>query len=147
MHSAPLRHTSLDGKMALSGAIAGSPQRVAIDTAHMPIDMVPSETDRLVVVRDRGAAVVGFGVQSATSSALLGITYHGQPPPAGSTLVSVTSSAPISKEGRAYLPSLEHNEVLTVEMPDGAKCLVQTKSDGKGGVGRRLGTLPCKETP
>ena len=137
--------TSFDGKMALSGAVAGTPQRVGIDTARMPIDMVPSETDRLVVVRDRGAAVVAFGVQSATSSALLGITYRGRPPPPGSTLVSSTSSAPISKEGRAYLPSLERNEVLTVEMPDGAKCLVRTKFDGKGGVGRRLGILPCKE--
>jgi len=138
--------TSLDGKMALSGAVPGASQRVAIDTARMPIDMVPSETERLVVVRDRGAAVVGFGVQSATSSALLGITYHGQPPPAGSTLVSVTSSAPISKEGRAYLSSLGRDEILTVEMPDGTKCLVYTRFDGKGGVGRRLGILPCTET-
>jgi len=139
--------TSLDGKMALSGAIPGSPQRVAIDTARMPIDMVPDETDRLIVVRDRGAAVVAFGVQSAASAALLGITYHGQPPPAGSTLVAAASSAPISKQGRAYLSVLARNEVLTVEMPDGAKCLVQTKFDGRGGVGRKLGTLPCEETP
>ncbi len=86
-----------------------------------------------------------FGVQSAGSSALMNITVHGQPPPVGSTLASVTSSAPISKEGRAYLSSLERNEVLTVEMPDGSKCLVQTNFDGKGGVGRKLGTLPCKE--
>jgi len=139
-------HTFLDGKMALSGAIPGAPQRVTIDTARMAIDMVPDETDRLVVVRDRGAAVVAFGVQSTTSAALLGITYHGQPPPAGSTLVSAASSAPISKQGRAYLPVLQRNEVVAVEMPDGTTCRVQTKFDGRGGVGRKLGTLPCEET-
>jgi outer membrane usher protein len=138
--------TSLDGKMALSGAVAGAPQRVAIDTARMPIDAVPSETDKLVTVRDRGATLAVFGVQSAGSSALMNITVHGQPPPVGSTVVSATSSAPISKEGRAYLSSLDRNEVLTVEMPDGSKCLVRTDFDGKGGVGRRLGTLPCRET-
>jgi len=27
-----------------------------------------------------------------------------------------------------------------------ARCLVQTKFDGRGGVGRKLGTLPCEET-
>ncbi len=138
--------TSLDGKMALSGAIPGAPQRVAIDTARMPIDMVPSETDRLVVVRDRGAAVVQFGVQSAASSAVLSITYHGHPPPAGSNLVSAASSVPISKAGRAYLPSLDRNEVLTIEMPDGEKCLVRTEFDGRGGVGRKLGPFVCQET-
>ena len=138
--------TSFDGKMALSGAVAGTPQRVAIDTARMPIEAVPTETDTLVIVRDRGAALAVFGVQSAASSALMSITVGGKPPPVGSMLVSATSSAPISKEGRAYLPSLGHNEVLTVEMPDGSKCLVRTSFDGKGGVGRRLGTFPCKET-
>lgn len=137
--------TSLDGKMALSGATPGAPQRVAIDTANMPIDAVPSETDRLVTVRDRGAALAVFGVQSAAASALLSVTYRGAPPPVGSTLVSTSSSAPISKEGRAYLPSLDRNEVLTVEMPDGSKCLVRTGFDGRGGVGRKLGTFPCKE--
>ena len=137
--------TSLDGKMALAGAIPGAPQRVAIDAARMPIDAVPSETDQLVVVRDRGATVVSFGVHSAASSALIGITYRGQPPPIGSTLASASSSAPISKEGRAYLPSLDKHEVLTVEMPDGTKCLVRTRFDGHGGVGRKLGPFPCEE--
>ncbi len=137
--------TAFDGQMALPGTVAGVPQRVAIDTAHLPIDAVPSETDQLVVVRDGGAAVASFGVRSASSSAILGVTFHGGPPPVGSTLVSASSSAPISKEGRAYLPSLARNEVLTVEMPDGAKCWVHTGFNGRGGVGRRLGTFPCTE--
>ncbi len=98
--------------MALAGAVPGAPQRVAIDTAQMPIDAVPSETDQLITVRDRGAAVASFGVRSTSSSALIGVTFHGQPPPVGSTMVSASSSAPISKEGRAYLPSLDLGEVL-----------------------------------
>ena len=137
--------TSLDGKMVLASTVPGIPQRIAIDTTRLPIDAVPSETDQLVTVRDQGAAVAVFGVHSAASSALLNITYQGVPPPVGSTLTSATSSAPISKEGRAYLPSLARNEVLTVEMPDGTKCLVQSKFDGKGGAGRRIGTFSCQE--
>ena len=137
--------TSFDGKIALPDAVAGVPQRIAIDMARMPIDAVPGETDQLVVVRDGGAAVASFGVRSASSSATLKITVHGQPPPVGSTLVSATASVPISKEGRAYLPTLGKKEVLRVEMPDGTMCLVRTRFDGKGGVGRRLGTFPCEE--
>lgn len=137
--------TSLDGKMALASAIPGIPQRIAIDAARLPFDAVPSETDQLVTVRDQGASVAVFGVKSAASSALLGITYQGVPPPVGSTLVSATSSAPISKEGRAYLPSMARNEVLTVEMPDGKTCQVHSKFDGKGGSGRKIGIFPCEE--
>ncbi len=137
--------TSFDGKMAVSGAVAGVPQRLAIDTERLPIDAVPGETDRLVTIRDGGASVAAFDVRSAASSALMTIAFHGQPPPVGSTLVSAASSVPISKAGRAYLPALGPNEVLTVEMPDGMKCLVHTHFDGKGGVGRRLGTMPCEE--
>ncbi len=137
--------TSFDGEIVIPDAVAGVPQRVAIDTARLPIDAVPGETDQLVTVRDRGASVVAFGVRSAASSALMRITVNGQPPPVGSTLISAASSAPISKEGRAYLPSLRRNELLTVEMPDGTKCLVHTHFDGNGGVGRRLGTIPCEE--
>lgn len=137
--------TSFDGKIALPDAVPGSPQRVAIDTSRMPIDAVPSETDQLVVVRDQGAAVASFGVRSSSASALLKIIYHGHPPPVGSTVSSSTSSAPVSKEGRVYLPSIGKGEVLTVELPDGGKCLVRTDFDGKGGVDRKLGTLSCED--
>ena len=138
--------TSFDGKVALASAVPGIPQRVAIDATRLPIDAVPTETDQLVTVRDQGAAVAAFGVRSASSSAVLGLTYQGAPPPVGSTVSSATSSAPISKEGRAYLPSLARDEVLTVEMPDGTKCLIHTRFDGKGGVGHRIGTFACQET-
>lgn len=138
-------YTAFDGRMAIAGAVAGVPQRVTIDTERLPIDAIPTETDQIVVVRDEGAAVASFGVHSAAASATMQIMFHGQPPPVGSTLVSATSSAPISKEGRAYLPTLNRNEVLTVEMPDGTKCRVRTRFDGRGGVGRRLGTFVCEE--
>ena len=137
--------TAFDGKMAIAGAVADSPQTVAIDASRMPIDAVPTETDQQVTVRNDGATIAKFGVASASASALLHLTYRGAPPPVGSILSSSSSSAPISKEGRAYLPSLRRNEVLKVEMPDGTSCTVATKFDGKGGVGRRLGSLPCLE--
>ncbi len=137
--------TAFDGKLAIPGAVAGSPQTVAIDASRMPIDAVPTETDRQITVRSDGAAIARFGVASASASALLHVTYHGAPPPLGSLLTSTSSTAPISKDGRAYLPSLERDEVLKVEMPDGTTCLIATQFDGHGGVGRRLGTLPCRD--
>lgn len=98
--------TSFDGKMALTGAVSGAQQRIAIDAEHMSIDVVPSATDGLATVRNGGAAVVKFGVQSSSSSALLNVTVDGAPPPLGSILIARSSTVPISREGRAYLPSL-----------------------------------------
>ena len=138
--------TAFDGKLAIAGAVPNSPQTVTIDASRMPIDSVPSETDQQITVRDEGAAVAKFGVASASASALLHINYKGAAPPVGSVLTSASSSAPISKDGRAYLPSIARNEILKVEMPDGSTCLVATRFDGRGGVGRRLGTLPCGDT-
>lgn len=139
--------TWFDGQLAIPGAVPGVPQRLALDTARLPIDAVPGETDQLAVVRDGGATVTSFGVRSASAAASLRITVAGGPPPVGSTLVAAGASMPISKEGRAYVPVLERDEVLTVELPDGSKCRVQTHFDGHGGVGRRLGTFACEEVP
>ena len=136
-------HTAFDGKMALAGAVSGVPQRVAIDMASLPIDSVPAATDQLVTVRNGGAALASFGVHSFTASALIVVTVAGGPPPLGSILSSATSSAPVSKEGRAYLTSLAPEEALTLEMPDGRTCPVQSHFDGHGGVGRRIGPLAC----
>lgn len=137
--------TSLDGKLVLSGTVAGVPQRVSIDTMDLPIDAVPSVTDGKVVLRDGGAARLSFRVQSTGGAASFRITFRGEPPPVGTTVFSATSNAPVGKDGRAFLPSIAADEVLRVEMPDGLTCQVNTKFDGHGGVGRRLGTLACEE--
>jgi outer membrane usher protein len=135
--------TSFDGKLVVPDAVAGVPQRVAIDTSRLPLDMIPNDTDQAAVVRNGGAAVVKFGTQSASSSAIVLVTVDGKPPGVGSTLVSATSSAPLDRRGRAYLPSLEKDEMLTVEFLDGGSCRVQTKFDGQGSVTRLIGPYPC----
>lgn len=137
--------TAFDGKLAIAGAVPDTPQTVTIDASRMPLDAVPTDTNQHITVRSDGAAVARFGVGSASASALLHVTYRGAPPPVGSVLSSASSTAPISKDGRVYLPSLARNEVLKVEMPDGTTCVIATHYDGRGGVGRRLGTLPCRD--
>ena len=137
--------TAFDGKLAIAGAVPDTPQTVTIDASRMPLDAVPTDTNQQITVRSDGAAVARFGVGSASASALLHVTYRGAPPPVGSVLSSASSTAPISKDGRVYLPSLARNEVLKVEMPDGTTCVIATHFDGRGGVGRRLGTLPCRD--
>jgi outer membrane usher protein len=135
--------TSFDGKLLIPDAIPGAPQRIAIDTARLPLDLIPSDTDKSVVVRRGGATVVGFDAQTASASAIVLVTIDGKPPPIGSSLVSATSSAPIDRKGQAYLPSLAQDEVLTVELAEGGSCKVRTKFDGKGAVNRKIGPFPC----
>src|ERR1700730_7082774 len=139
--------TSFDGKLLIPDAIPGAPQRIAIDTARLPLDLIPSDTDKSVVVRRGGAAIAGFDAQTASTSAIVLVTIDGKPPPIGSSLVSATSSAPIDRKGQAYLPSLAPDEVLTVELAEGGSCKVHTKFDGQGAVNRRIGPFPCVGAP
>jgi outer membrane usher protein len=135
--------TSFDGKLLIPDAIPGALQRVAIDTSRLPLELVPNETDTTVVVRPRGGTVASFSAQSASTGAMVVVTVGGKPPPIGSALVSATSSAPISRQGQAYLPSLAVNETLTVEFADGGSCRLPTDFDGHGGVTRRIGPFAC----
>jgi outer membrane usher protein len=137
--------TSFDGKLLIPDAVPGVPQRVAIDTARLPLDLIPSDTDKSVVVGPGGATVAGFDAQTASASAVVSVTVGGKPPPIGSSLVSATSSAPIDRKGQAYLPSLAKDEVLTVELAEGGSCKVHTKFDGQGAVTRKIGPFPCVE--
>jgi outer membrane usher protein len=136
-------YTSFDGKLAIPDAIPGAPQRVAIDTTRLPLDLIASDTDKSVVVRRGGATVAGFAAQSTATSAIVLVTVGGKPPPIGSTLASATSSAPIDRRGQAYLPSLDQNETLTVEFADGGSCKVRSEFDGKGSATRKIGPFAC----
>ena len=139
--------TSFDGKLLIPDAVPGVPQRVAIDAARLPLDLIPSDTDKSVVVRPGGATVASFDAQTAAASAVVLVTVGGKPPPIGSSLVSATSSAPLDRKGQAYLPSLAKDEVLTVELAEGGSCKVHTKFDGQGAVTRKIGPFPCVEAP
>ena len=136
-------YTSFDGKLAIPDAIPGAPQRVAIDTTRLPLDLIASDTDKSVVVRRGGATVAGFAAQSTATSAIVLVTVGGKPPPIGSTLASATSSAPIDRRGQAYLPSLDKGETLTVEFADGGSCKVRSEFDGKGSATRKIGPFAC----
>lgn len=134
-----------DGKLLIPDAVAGTPQRVAIDTSRLPMNMVSGETDGSAVVRSFGASVVAFAARSTASAAVVLVTVDGKPPPVGSTLVSAAASAPIDSRGRAYLPAIAKGEVLTVELAEGGTCAIRTKFDGRGGLTRKLGPFACEK--
>ena len=137
--------TSFDGRLAVGGAVSGVPQHVSIDAATLPFEAVPADTDAQITVRDGGATVVPFRIHSTNRAARFKLVWHGQPPPVGSTVTGAESSAPVGKDGQAYLPQIAPNEVLRVESPDGLVCQARTNFDGHGGVGRRLGILQCED--
>ena len=139
--------TSFDGKLLIPDAIPGAPQRVTVDTNRLPLDLIAGDTDKTVVVRPGGATVANFAAQSAASSAIVLVTLEGKPPPIGSTLASSTSNAPMDRRGQAYLPSLEKDEILTVEFAEGGSCKIHSQFDGKGGATRKIGPFPCVGEP
>ena len=60
-------------------------RRYPVIAARLPLDLIPSDTDKSVVVRPGGATVAGFDAQTASASAVVSVTVGGKPPPIGST--------------------------------------------------------------
>lgn len=136
--------TGSDGKLAIPVDVVSTPQRVMLDTARLPMNMLAAATQQEVTIRSGGASTASFGARMASSSAIVTVTVGGKPPPVGSTLVGAADSAPIDSHGRAYIQEIGRGEVLDVEFPDGGSCKVATGFDGHGGVGRHIGPFPCE---
>jgi outer membrane usher protein len=136
--------TGADGKLAIPLDVVSTPQRVMLDTAGLPMNMLAGATQQQVTIRSGGAATASFEARMASSSAIVTVTVDGKAPPNGSTLVGVADSAPIDSHGRAYIEQIKRGEVLMVEFADGGSCKVATGFDGKGGVGRHIGPFECR---
>lgn len=139
----PAGRTGWMGTVAVPVAGDGVAETVAIDTSKMPFDDIAGTTSMTAALRQDSATILHFNVKTASFGAVIVVTVNGKPPPLGSTLVGQESQAPIDNHGRAYLPSMRKHELLSVLLPNGQTCHVQTNFNGQGGMGLVLGPLPC----
>jgi outer membrane usher protein len=137
--------TGSGGKRAIVDVVPDAPTRVALDTANMPTNVIAGETDRRAIVRRGGGTVVRFNSRQSDLSATVTIRLSGAPPPFGSMIVGAGGEAPLDREGGAFLPEIGRNETLTVLLPGGLSCRVQTSFNGRGGLSVRIGPFECEE--
>jgi outer membrane usher protein FimD/PapC len=137
-------HSGRDGKALIPVSVAGAPQRVEIALDHVSLDLIPVTTTRIVTVRQGSGTVAAFAVQSAGQGAVVVLRVDGLSPPAGTSVLLGGMEIPVDLGGRAWLPQLDRNEILDVELPDGRRCAIATRFDGHGGPGVVLGPYECR---
>jgi outer membrane usher protein len=136
--------TGFDGKVMVPVSVPGTPQRVEINDADLPLSDIAGRTRELVSVRDGSGSVAHFAMRSSASGAIVWLLIDGKPPPIGTSVVDGDDEIPINKQGRAWVTALEKNASLTLLMPDGRRCSVATNFDGHGGPGRIIGPFDCR---
>lgn len=137
-------HSRGDGLAAIAVEVAGTPQTIEIDDSDLPLSAIASNTRQIVTIREGGGSTADFDVQSSASGAIVRLTVNGKLPTAGTEVLTDDGGIPIDSKGRAWIPTLGRDAVLTVELPDGQRCSVRTNFDGKGGPARIIGPLDCR---
>lgn len=133
-----------DGSATLAVDVAGTPQSVEIDDSNLPLSQIASHTRQIVTIREGSGSIAYFGVQSSETGATILVTVNGNPPRAGTEVLTADGRIPVDRQGRAWIPALERDEVVVVELPNRQQCSLNTNFDGQGGPGRRIGPLDCK---
>jgi outer membrane usher protein len=133
-----------DGLAAIPAAVAGTPQHIEIDDSNLPLSTIAGNTLQIVTIRAGGGSVAHFGVRSSATGAIIVVRVNGSPPTAGSNVLTAAGAIPVDKNGRAWIPALDRDAVLVIDLPDRRQCSVRTEFDGKGGPGRIIGPLDCR---
>jgi outer membrane usher protein len=139
--------TGRDGKTLIPASVAGAPQRVEISTEHLSLNLIPATTRQVVTVRQGSGTVAEFAMQTADHGAVVVLSIDGITPPAGTSVLLGGIEIPVDLEGRAWLPQIDLDATLDVELPDGRHCAIATGFDGHGGPGVVLGPYACRTDP
>lgn len=133
-----------DGLAAIAVDVAGTPQSIEIDDSNLPLSAIAGRTRQTVTIRAGGGSVASFDIESSETGAIVLLRVNGKPPKAGTEVITDAGPIPVGTRGRAWIPTLERNEVLVVELPNRQRCSVATNFDGKGGPARIIGPLDCR---
>jgi outer membrane usher protein len=136
--------TGRDGQGLVPASVAGAPQRVEISTEHLSLSLIPTTTRQIVTVRQGSGTVAEFTMRSADHGAVVVLSIDGITPPAGTSVRLGGIEIPVDLEGRAWLPEIDLDATLDVDLPDGRHCVVATGFDGHGGPGVVLGPFACR---
>lgn len=136
--------TGHDGKTVIPVHVAGTPQRIALDVESFSLETTVGQTQQLITVRESSGSTAKFDVQSISTGVTVLLLVNGQLPPVGAVVLRPEGNIPIDKDGRAWIPSLEKDAWLTLEMVHGQRCIAKTGFNGQGGPNKTLGPINCE---
>lgn len=121
----PVATTGTNGMVLVPYLRAYQNNSISIDAKNLAADADVPRTKAIVTPRDRGAALVKFGISEAARNALVVVKAEdGKPIPVGSLarLVDAADEEVTGYGGELYLRGLKEKNVLTVEREGGQPC-------------------------
>jgi outer membrane usher protein len=142
----PIGKTDTRGKLLVPNLKSYQRNRLAIDPKALPVDAIVETTKEFATPPDRGAAVVRFGVDTSSRSALVSFrNTSGRAIPAGSrgVLESTGENFVVGYDGDAFLHKLETENSARIEQGEGVSCRARFSFVPRPGTQVRVGPVPC----
>ncbi|MDR3532445.1 MAG: fimbria/pilus outer membrane usher protein [Rhodopila sp.] len=121
---------------------------IAIDPVDVPMDAMVPTTEQNVRPQDRSGVVVRFPVQTSHGALLRLVDKAGGPIAIGSTATLATTgvTVPVGYGGEAFVQDLSPGRnQLTIERPNGQRCVAILDYRVTPGEIPTIGPLPCQE--
>jgi outer membrane usher protein len=143
----PVGKTDARGQLLVPYLNAYQRNRLSIDPRSLPVDADVARTREWVVPADRSGAVVKFGVDAASQSALvsfrdqagrfIAVGARGQLEATGEAFV-------VGYDGQAYLQGLQPANAVVIATADGGTCRSQFAFLPQPGTQVRIEDVPCQ---
>lgn len=141
--------TGSGGRLIVPDLRAFDVNRVAIEPTDVPADATVPFAAQEVRPQDRSGVLLSFPVQMSRGALLRLVDAAGSPIPVGSraTLQATRGTVPVGYDGEAFVQDLGPENQVTVERPDGGRCVARFAFRAVPGEIPTIGPLPCREEP
>ncbi len=140
--------TNSAGKLLVPDMRSFDDNHISIDPADVPADASVPSISRDVRPQDRSGVVIRFPMQASHGALLHLVDAAGQPIRVGSsaTLAATGTTVPVGYDGEAFIEGLAPSgNRLTVQQPDGHRCVAVFAYQAKAGEIPTIGPVPCRE--
>jgi outer membrane usher protein len=140
--------TDSAGKLLVPDLRSFDDNHISIDPADVPADASVPFIARDVRPQDRSGVVIRFPMQASRGALLHLVDMAGQPIRVGSaaTLAATGTTVPVGYAGEAFIQDLApQGNRLTVQQPDGHRCVAVFAYQGIAGELPTIGPVPCRE--
>lgn len=121
----PVGVSNRQGRILVPDLNSYEDNTISIDPRNLPVDADVPETRKVVMPADRSGVVLDFGVSKAADAALVSLVdSKGMPIAVGAKgrVEGADEEFVIGYDGEAYIRTLHGQNVVAIELPDGASC-------------------------
>lgn len=137
--------TDSRGLLLVPSLLSYQNNRLAVDSARLPLDIEVGQTTRLIRPPDRSGVIVDFQIATVSAAVLTLLDSGGEPVPIGSIArIEGEPDRPVGYDGQAYVTGLGAANRLVVILPDGGTCVALFDYQRIEGDIPQIGPLACQ---